>query len=297
MILLIGAPGTIGTHTALGLLERVGASGVRAVAVDDVAVGTLRELGVTDVVRADLRQPASIDAAMDGVDRLVLITPFVPDQELLETTAMDAAARRGVQRVVELSPTHEDREAYPRTPANSVPHVRSETHAADSGLPVTVVRAEAFATNLPAQVPAIAAGVVSCPAAGARMTWTDVEDVGESLAAVADADEPGPDTVQVTGPEALTFAEPAERITSAVGHPVRYVDAEPEPWREQPQAAGLPPFRAAALVEEFTCYRDHGPVLTDTVAHLLGRPARPVDAFLRSRLAPAVAGVVAGVRS
>lgn len=288
-ILLIGAPGNVGTFAAEDLLARVGPGGVRALAVDDHAATALGELGVADIVHADLRAPASLPPAFDGVSRLLLITPFVPDQAELEFAALDAAERAGVERVVKLSPTHADRQRYPVTPANAAPHVRSEAYAAETGLPLTVVRAEAFATNLMAQVPAIAAGVLAYPAGPSRMTWTDNRDIGESLAAVVASDALGDDVLQITGPEALTFAELAERVASAVGAPVRYVDTEPQQWRAQLEAAGVPAYWAQALVEMFACYRDHGPVLTDTVQNLLGRPARPIDEFLRTHLAPAVA--------
>lgn len=287
MHLLIGAPGTIGTPTAQALV----AAGrpLRAVAVDDGAAEALRGLGVPDVVRADLRDPASLDGALAGVDTLVLITPFVPDQAALEIAALDAAQRAGVARTVKLAPTHADRDRYPTTPANSAASVASEAHAAEHGIPLTVVRAEAFATNLLAQVPAIAAGALVYPAGTSAMTWTDPRDIGESLAAVALADRPAGEVLEVTGPEALPFDELAARVSAAVGREVRYVDADPGQWRTQLEAVGLPAYWAAALVEMFACYRDRGPVRTDTVARLLGRPARPVDEFLTGRLAPAVA--------
>ena len=51
-------------------------------------------------MRADLRDPASIDEALAGVDTLVLITPFVPDQADLEIGALDAANKlRAVERL------------------------------------------------------------------------------------------------------------------------------------------------------------------------------------------------------
>ena len=289
MILLIGAPGNIGTAAAAALLARVGRDGLRAGAVYDAAATALRELGLTDVVRADLRDPASLDRAFPGVERLVLITPFVPDQADLEIAALDAAARAGVERVVKLSPTHADRDRYPVTPANSTPHVVSEAHAARLGLPLTIVRAEAFTSNLLAQVPAIAGGLLVYPGGDAGMTWTDPRDIGDAMAVVATSEQPAREVLWVTGPEALPFAELAARISTAVGSPVHYVDADPVQWRAQLEAAGLPAYWADALVEMFACYRDHGPVRTDTVAELLGHPARPVDVFLRQSLAPAVA--------
>jgi uncharacterized protein YbjT (DUF2867 family) len=291
MNLLIGAPGNIGSHAARELLSR--GAPVRALAVDENAATQLRELGVTDVVIADLRRPEDLPAVFAGVERLLLITPYVPDQTVLETNAIRAAADAGVRRVVKLSPTHADTGRYPKTPANSAAHVASEQILAGTGIETTIVRAEAFATNLLAQVPLIAQGMVVYPHSSVRMTWTDNADIGAVLAAATLAAEHVGDVVWATGPEDLTFAELADRIGTAVGRRIRYVDIDPQAWRDQLVAAGLPQWWADALVEMFAAYRDHGPVVSGDVERLLGRPPHRIDRFLHEQLAPAVQGAVA----
>src|SRR5437867_10471921 len=88
MIAVLGSTGTIGRHVAAGLAER------------DAAVRLLRRGWAGSV---DLREPASLRAALDGAEQLFLLTPHGPDQDLLEANAVDAAADAGVRRVVKIS--------------------------------------------------------------------------------------------------------------------------------------------------------------------------------------------------
>jgi uncharacterized protein YbjT (DUF2867 family) len=55
----------------------------------------------------------------------------------------------------------------------------------------------------------------------------------------------------LTGPEALTMHEVAERLGAATGRPVRYINVPPEQARQRQLAAGMPPFLADALFELF----------------------------------------------
>ncbi|GAB3882911.1 hypothetical protein GCM10029964_041400 [Kibdelosporangium lantanae] len=55
----------------------------------------------------------------------------------------------------------------------------------------------------------------------------------------------------MTGPEALTMADIAERIADATGEPVRYVDVPAAQKEREWLAAGYPPARAAAFTQLF----------------------------------------------
>ncbi len=61
----------------------------------------------------------------------------------------------------------------------------------------------------------------------------------------------------MTGPEALTMTEIAERISRAIGKTVRYVNVTLEEKRRALLAAGIPPERADALDELFSERRKH----------------------------------------
>ena len=93
---LLGATGTIGRHVAADLAER----GADARAV-------VRDPSRSDLpLPADARRPPrpqSLRAAFDGAERLLLLTPHGPDQDLHEAAAVEAAVAAGVQRIVKIS--------------------------------------------------------------------------------------------------------------------------------------------------------------------------------------------------
>jgi uncharacterized protein YbjT (DUF2867 family) len=113
----------------------------------------------------------------------------------------------------------------------------------------------------------------------------DTRDVA-AVAAVA-LTEPGQAGAHydVTGPEALSYADVAARLTTALGRPVSYADAPDDAVRQGLLGAGLSEWFAGALVGLYQDYRRSGPggyaaQVTGTVQQLTGRPARTLDALL-----------------
>jgi NAD(P)H dehydrogenase (quinone) len=88
MIAVLGASGRVGRHVAAGLAD----AGVPARAL--VRYPDRVDLPIP-AVHADLRRPATLPDALRGVERLLLLTPHVPEQDLLEAAAVDAAASAG----------------------------------------------------------------------------------------------------------------------------------------------------------------------------------------------------------
>ena len=134
MIGVLGASGRVGRHVAGGLA----AAGVpaRALVRDPDRV----DLPI-EAVHADLRRPGTLPAALHGVERLLLLTPHVPDQDLLEAAAV--ARGRGGRRAP-------DRQGV-RRPG----HARTERHHADRDGPLAhraAHRARGARVRLPAPV-------------------------------------------------------------------------------------------------------------------------------------------------
>lgn len=284
MILILGGTGAVGTHVTSALAGR---DDVRALAHSDTSEQKLRDAGVRDVVRGDLAGYGTLDAVFAGVRRLFLLAPPGPDQASNEHHALDAAQAAGVERVVKLSVIYTGEP--PRTYAKR-PHEAIERRLAESRLSYVALRPPAFMTNLLTQIELIRQGQTIWSAGDARIPHVDPRDLGEVAAALLtrSADDlQGAHTI--TGPETLSFDEVAQRISSAIGRPVQYVNAPPEDWRAGLLDAGLPDWFADTLVEIYVDYERRGTTaVSDLTERVLGRPARRLDDFLRDTLTPAL---------
>jgi uncharacterized protein YbjT (DUF2867 family) len=149
------------------------------------------------------------------------------------------------------------------------------------------VRPNLFFQNVPeSNIPSIdPTGNLYVDAGDARISMVDTRDVA-AVATVA-LTEPGHDGagLDVTGPEALSYAEVAQKLTPVLGRPVTYVDAPDDAVRQGLLGAGLDEWFAGALVGLYQDYRRSGTdgyaaQVTDTVERLTGRRARTLDALL-----------------
>ena len=264
MIALLGATGTIGRHVAAGLRER------------GVAARALRRPA------ADLRDPASLRAGMDGATTLFLLTPHDADQAVLEANALAAAVAAGVERVVKISGGAPS--LGPNGPtATAAAHFASEQAIEASGLSYTFLRCSFMMQNLPGIV-ARRGGLLPAPFGRAPIAMVDAHDVGAcAVAALLSDDAAGLDGTawHLTGPRGVTFGD----VAAALG--ARYV---PVPARLA--AAGMRRRGASAgeidhalrMAAYFASGADGAP--TDAVAHLRGAPPRTVEAFLAETFPP-----------
>jgi hypothetical protein len=89
------------------------------------------------------------------------------------------------------------------------------------------------------------------PLENARLAPVEVEDITAAFALLHGDGHEGK-AYEITGPEALTMAKVADRLSSVLGKPVRYVNVAPEEKRQSLLAAGIPPAFADAMDELFS---------------------------------------------
>jgi len=97
MILVIGATGNIGSEVTRQLV----AKGVRVRALVRDRAKAEAVLGTkVQLVAGDLSRPETVAAAMDGADKLFLVTPLHLDQIAMKSAAIQAAKPAGVKHIV-----------------------------------------------------------------------------------------------------------------------------------------------------------------------------------------------------
>ena len=120
-------------------------------------------------------------------------------------------------------------------------HAQTERHIADAGLPFTYLHPPFFMQNLLRSAAVIAAqGVLVASMQAGKIAMVDARDVAAVAVAALTSDGHVGKTYTITGPEALSFQEVAQKLAAATGRPVTYQDVPLATVRQEMVAAGLP---------------------------------------------------------
>lgn len=272
-VLVTGATGTVGSALIPALRAR-GAT-VRAMTRG-------REVAGVENAVADLRDPASVAAALEGVDAAFLNSPSAPDAAELQIQFADLARDSGVNRLVLLS----QYAARADSPVRFLRwHAEVEAHVAELGLDHTVLRPNLYLQALLAFTGTIAQGWFGAPIGDAAISAIDTRDIAGSAAAVLTTAGHTDRTYTLTGPRAVTHAEIADALSEAIGRTITFRDTPADRFTAALTGV-LPPWQLDGLVEDYAHYaRGEAAEVHTAVADLTGHPARDVTDFARDHAA------------
>jgi uncharacterized protein YbjT (DUF2867 family) len=243
MILITGATGTTGREV-VEELRRLGARGVRALVRDPARADFIREAGF-EPVKGDFERPETMGAALEGVERALLLTPPTPDTVKQQRDFIEAAAGAGVSHVVKLSALGADADA---PEGFGKWHGQSENLLKTSGLKWTILRPNFFMQNLLGQAGQIAStGGIYQPVGDARASFIDARDIAVVAARALTEEGHEGQTYTLTGPEALSYQDVAAKLSEATDRSISYVPISPEQFRAGALGAGLPEWLVSAL--------------------------------------------------
>jgi uncharacterized protein YbjT (DUF2867 family) len=271
-VLVTGATGTVGAHVVRALQRR--GTPARAFVRDPEKATRLLGPDV-ELAVGDFDDHASLDAAVDGVERVFLACANHPQQARWETAAIDAAAAAGVRGIVKLS-AFGAQIGSPVAFLDANAHI--EEHLRRSGVAWTILRPTFLMSNLLRG----AGGVRSedaflVPGAGAKIALVDPRDVAEVAAVVLTGAGHDGRHYDLTGPESVTFDDVAEHLTAVLGRRIDYVALSDDQAATRFTAAGAPPWYVANVVTLFDILRQGRQAeVRDTVSTLSGRePCSP----------------------
>lgn len=277
MILVTGSTGKVGQQL-VSILQQSRAE-FRALARSDASARDLAAKGV-QVVRGDIADQASMRTALRGIDTLFLLSAGA-DPYTAEAPVVAVAKAAGVKRVVKLSVNGADADA---TNSFLRGHARVDRLLEESGMAWTFVRPTFFMQNwVLYNAPSIRAGQpVYANAGSSRIGWVDTRDIA-AVAAAALVDRAHDGRIyDLTGPEALSYADVAGRLGKLLGRDVKYVAVSDRAAFEAMRGAGVPADYAFALTTlNQAVRRGLADMTTDTIELVTGRPSRTMDAFLR----------------
>jgi uncharacterized protein YbjT (DUF2867 family) len=275
-VLIMGATGNVGGATLAALRS----AGVEAEAFVRDRTRAAEALGSDQPLRVgDLGDADSITAALDGIERVLLCSGNDPALREQQLNAVEAIAASDVQRVVKIS-------ASPvATRADSPSRVGRDHAAIEHALRVTrrevvAIRPNVFMQSFFAQIPAIANGVLPGPEGG-RVSFVDAVDIGRVAAVALTADETPAPTLELTGPEALTWFDAAQRMSEVLGRSIAHVPTPTDALAQAMRALGRPEW----LVEHVTelaglMSEPKAAEVTGVIEDVTGRSPRTLTEFL-----------------
>ncbi len=271
-VLVAGATGTVGSDVVRQLLG----VGIRPRAlVRDISASRRRFGEQIDEVSGDLDDPRSIEAALEGVDRLFLLTRQTERQLIQERTLIAAARRTGVSRVVKISVFRAD-EHSPLQIARQ--HWHAEQALRDSGLRHTVLRPVFFMQNLFSM---IRPGLIGTGAGDGRVAMIDARDVAAAAVAALVVLPADGQVHTLTGPAALTFDQVADILSRRTGDIVRHVRVGPDAVRDRILAIGGEPWFAKDMATLHGMLADgYEDVVDPDLTGMIGAPPRTVERFV-----------------
>ena len=281
MILVIGGTGRLGRET-VKLLAASGRQKVRVLVRDHAKATAFTATGV-DVVTGEITDADSLAQALRDVERVFTIPPNVREQAEIESRIYRAAQHAGVNHIVKLSTVKAD----PNSRCYFFQqHALAEQSLKDSGVAFTILRSNSFMQNLFWFAPEIKTkGSFSLPMGVAKTAPVDIRDVAAVastiLSTIPRGDAHHGATYNITGPEKLSFAEIAQRLSAATGKQIQYRDVDPAAFLQMLLRAEIPGWYAEAVTASWTAAGASEPVVTNVIAELTNKPPLTFAQFAR----------------
>lgn len=270
-ILITGATGMLGVKVVQALLERVPTEQL-AVSVRDLAKAERFKEQRIEIRQADYEDPASLEAAFTGIDRLLLISSQGDDETRIRqhSNVIYAAERTGVGLLVYTSVSKAETSSLP------VAEVHRQTEAAiiKSGIPYTFLRNNWYVENeIPVIKNVLAGGPVLTAAESGRVGWVPRVDYAEAAAAVLASGKHTNKIYELSGIPS-SYTDMARELTSILGRRVIVRNVDDKTYQEVLIANGTPDVMAEFSLDIQRAIRKGDlDVESADLPYLMGRPA------------------------
>jgi uncharacterized protein YbjT (DUF2867 family) len=252
-ILITGATGTVGSEVVKQLLSAKGERKNIKVAARSSNDSTFRNLGVQGL-ELDYNKPDTLSAALSGVDKLFLLTPFQSNMVDLTSNLVNEAKRAGVKYIVKQSVLGADDSEQAITPSRL--HRQAEKVIEESGIPFTFLRPNFFMQNFVTFYSNFikTQGAFYVPAGDAKASFVDVRDIAavavQALGKNGESKHIGK-AYDITGAEALSYGEAAEILSKELAKKVNYVNISDEDARKGMKDMGADEWTINSMIELF----------------------------------------------
>lgn len=257
-ILVTGATGTVGSEVVKQLLSAKGKIGHEDLIVKAAARSAndnmFSNVGV-QVVQFDYNNPDTLSAALKGVNKLFLLTPFQSNMVDLTSNLVNEAKNAGVKYIVKQSVLGADAEPG-ITPSRL--HRQAEKIIEESGIPFTFLRPNFFMQNFITFYSHFikTQGAFYVPSGDAKASFVDVRDIAAVAVHTLSGIKNGESkhirkAYDITGGEALSYGQAADILSREIGKKVNYVNVSDEDAHKGMKDMGADEWTINSMIELF----------------------------------------------
>ncbi|HAT1648128.1 TPA: SDR family oxidoreductase [Raoultella planticola] len=279
MIAITGATGQLGHLVLQNLLKTTAASQIVAIVRNPAKAEALSQQGIV-VRQADYTDEAALTAALQGVDKLLLISSSEVGQRTPQhRNVIHAARAAGVKFIAYTSLLHADKSPL----GLHVEHVETEKMLADSGIAYALLRNGWYTENYLASVPpALEHGVFIGAAGDGKIAAATRADYAEAAARVIAEEGHAGKVYELAGDEAWTLSELAAALSKQSGKNVVYQNLSEADFAAALKSVGLPAGLADMLADSDVGAAKGG-LFDDsrTLSALIGRPTTSLAESLK----------------
>ena len=264
---ITGATGQLGRLVVSQLKSKVPASDIVALVRSPAKAA---DLGVA-AREADYAKPASLAAALPGIDTLLLISSSeVGQREAQHKAVVDAAKKVGVKRIVYTSILHADSSTIDL----AAEHRATEAAIKASGIPYVFLRNGWYTENYSAGIAgAVAGGALYGAAGNGKISAAARADY--AAAAVAVLTTPGHDnkTYELAADTPFTLSDLAAEISRQTGKSIPYTNVSVADYAKGLASHGVPE-GFAKMIAGWEVPISQGALFDDskTLSKLTGKP-------------------------
>ncbi|MGI0033645.1 MAG: SDR family oxidoreductase [Nitrososphaeraceae archaeon] len=284
-ILVTGGDGNIGSEVIRQLsskrddLRIVG--GVRSITkrkdIED-------RLDPHNLVEIDYDNPETVEKALNGIDKLFLLTPTHPKMVDYTQNLVNGAKSGGVNQIVKLS--HIRADAADESQINITRlHRQAEKIIEDSGIPFTFLRPNFFMQNFINFYLGKNQNAIYLPAGYGKVSFVDVRDIGAVAVQTLTNNKNGihsDKAYTITGPEAFSYGYAAKILSEIIGRKISYVNIFEDDARKAIKEMGMSDWHTNILLELLKLTRDgYLSSISNAVEEVTGKKPIPFYQFAK----------------
>lgn len=283
MIAITGATGQLGRLVIDQLLQTIPANQLIALVRNPAKASDLQARGL-QVRAADYTQPTALETALQGVEKLLLISSSEVGQRLEQHRNVVAAAKKsGVALLAYTSILNAQHS--PMDLAHE--HRETEQLIKASGIPFVFLRNGWYTENYTASIPtALQFNVLLGSAGDGKISLAARADYAAAAAEVLTRDDQAGTIYELAGDAAYTLADFAAELSRQTGKQIPYNNLPEAEYRGILQNAGLPDWLASLLASSDNSAAQ-GALFDDShqLNQLIGRATTPLADTIRIALA------------